>query len=310
MNVNKIINQKCAPSKKFTDNSCLTHESLKKIAREYNKKNKLNLYIDEDLPKKELVHELEKKLSDVCSNHVCWLRHKILQNLNDPDIIENTFRPKGPSRKYEWLSNFDIENVVNQYTSLYNDFIFLGALPYDFEDINIFGISKLNFEELEQQNKHKIGMVINLDEHYKGGSHWVSLYVDLEKYQIYFFDSVGKKPYKRIRKFINKILKYLYYKKYNQQLYVKDILHSINRYKENKNIEYVYDNEYIYNILKNFDIKYNNIQHQFKNSECGVYSINFITRLLDGETFENIINNPTSDDKMNEFRKLYFYNVN
>ena len=48
---------------------------------------------------------------------------------------------------------------------------------------------------------------MNLDEHYKKGSHWVALYADLSKYQVYYFDSVGKKPRKRIKKFINKIIK-------------------------------------------------------------------------------------------------------
>ena len=40
-------------------------------------------------------------------------------------------------------------------------------------------------------------------------------------------------------------------------------------------------------------IKFNQTRHQFKNSECGVYSINFILRLLKGETFEFICDNIT-----------------
>ena len=63
------------------------------------------------------------------------------------------------------------------------------------------------------------------------------------------------------------------------------------------------------NLLGGFDIRYNNIQHQFENSECGVYSINFIVRLLQGEKFNDIINNVTTDGKMNQFRKEYFRNV-
>ena len=48
-------------------------------------------------------------------------------------------------------------------------------------------------------------------------------------------------------------------------------------------------NPQIDNIIKNIDYKYNNIQHQTGNSECGVYSINFIIRLLNKEKF-NLIN--------------------
>ena len=49
------------------------------------------------------------------------------------------------------------------------------------------------------------GFVFNLDEHWKSGSHWVALYSDLSKGQIYFFDSYGKRPEKRIRSLVKRI---------------------------------------------------------------------------------------------------------
>jgi hypothetical protein len=57
---------------------------------------------------------------------------------------------------------------------------------------------------------------------------------------------------------------------------------------------------------ESMNIDYNKTRHQFKNSECGVYSVNFILRMLKGESFENICSNITSDDKVNECRKQYF----
>jgi hypothetical protein len=57
---------------------------------------------------------------------------------------------------------------------------------------------------------------------------------------------------------------------------------------------------------KLMDIKYNKTRHQYKNSECGVYSVNFILRLLKGETFDHICNNITTDDAVNECRKKYY----
>ena len=50
----------------------------------------------------------------------------------------------------------------------------------------MLGISNINFHDLEKSGKNKIGMVINLDEHWKEGSHWVALYTDLKNNQIYF----------------------------------------------------------------------------------------------------------------------------
>lgn len=298
----------CAPSKKYDSqsNTCFTIESLKNIAKAYNTKH--NDKIDINNNKKELVKNLEKKMKDKykCTKQTCWTRQKFLEKLEDEqkeDIMEKTFRPLGPSKKYGWLSTSHINEVIDQYHDIHKDFVFLGAVPYDFDDLKQLEIHNLDFSQLHKEGKSKIGMVINLDEHYKGGSHWVALYLDLDKNQIYFFDSVGKPPRTRIRKFINRVAKYLYKKKYHMNLSINDVL------KEMKNKSSASHNKYINNIMKGgFDIRYNNIQHQFQNSECGVYSINFIIRLVKGESFDSIINNVTKDDMMNLNRKKYFRN--
>ena len=90
----------------------------------------------------------------------------------------------------------------------------------------------------------------------------------MEKKQVYFCDSVGKKPEKRIQNYIDKINKYL----------------------KNNNV----------------DNKYNTTQHQEKDTECGVYSINFILRLLKGKNFDEIMKKKMSDDKINKCRNVYF----
>ena len=104
-------------------------------------------------------------------------------------------------------------------------------------------------------------MVINLDTSDGNGTHWVSLYINLKKRQLYFFDSYGKKPMKSIFNFMNRI--------YNEFT--------------NRNLDYN-----VVHTNKKFKVRYNTIQHQRKNSECGVYSMNFIIRLLNGEKFSDI----------------------
>lgn len=303
---------KCAPSKKYIDSSCFTLDSLKKIANSYNQRNTNK--IDTSIEKDKLVKELENKLSDKCSDQTCWLRLDFIKELDNEDIDINTFRPEGPTKKYEWLSTTHINDVIEQYQTIHKDFLFLGAIPYDFDDLPILGISDMKFDELEKQGKTKIGVIFNLDEHYKDGSHWVALFTDLNKNQVYFFDSLGKNPMKRIRKFINRITKYIYNKKYHQKLHINNIIDKIKNTKnipENKRKDYIKSNKYLKHILEDeFDIRYNHIQHQFENSECGVYSINFIIRLVCGESFDSIINNITNDKEMNSNRKIYFRNVN
>ena len=293
--------KKCAPAKNFNDGSCFSIESLKKIATEYNKVNKTNLInINDD--KKNMINQISKAFSKSCSNQTCWLRTDIVKKMKDAEINENTFRPLGPSKGNNWLSTTNINNVINQYEEKHDDFIFLGALPNDFQELKMLGLSNIDFDDFVSEKKTKIGLVINLDTHDKSGSHWVGLYTDLKKNKIYYFDSLGKKPGPRIKRFNNKILDYLYKKKYNKDLHIGSLLKTI-KDKKNNSSKYI---TLLSDKLNEFDIRHNNIQHQQGDSECGVYSINFIIRSANGETFDDIIKNITSDNEMNKCRKVYF----
>uniref|UniRef100_A0A6C0D9C2 Ubiquitin-like protease family profile domain-containing protein n=1 Tax=viral metagenome TaxID=1070528 RepID=A0A6C0D9C2_9ZZZZ len=297
--------EKCAPHIKYTEGSCFTLESLKLIANKYNKINKASQIKITD-NKKELVNRLTDAFSKSCDSQTCWLRLDVVKSLNNEDINDNTFRPTGPNKKYEWLSTTHINDVVSQYEDLYKDFVFLGAVPYDFQELPILGLSNINFDDFIKDGKTKLGMVINLDTHDQNGSHWVALYTDLVKNKLYFFDSFGKKPGKRIKKFNNHILNYMYKKKYNNELDFSKVLKMISSLDKKTSMKYY---KQVNEKLNGFDIRYNNIQHQQANSECGVYSINFILRLAKGETFDSITKNITLDDEVNKCRKVYFRNT-
>ena len=282
------MDNKCAPGKKYNSGSCFTIENLINIAIGLNKKhpnNKIKINNDKKYLLKNITKVMKNKYD--CNDQICWLNTDIVQKLND-DINFFTFRPEGPEKKTDWLSTTDINKVMYQYEKKYDDFKFFGAVPYDFGELPFLDVHNIKFNKLVEANKNKIGLVINLDKHTDGGSHWVGLYSDLNKNQIYFFDSFAKPPGKEIKKFITKIFEYMYNNKYNTNLTSEMI--------ENKD-----------NTLKNFDVTYNKNRHQFKNSECGVYSMNFILRLLkEEETFKSITNNITKDDKMNGCRDVYF----
>ena len=87
---------------------------------------------------------------------------------------------------------------------------------------------------------------------------------------IYFFDSVAKKPPQEVEDFIKKM---------------------INESKE------------INNELK---FAYNNIVHQQENTECGIYSIYFISEMLKGRKFHELINKIKRDSYMKKLRKFFF----
>jgi len=299
----KESDKKCAIGKKWEGGSCLSLEKLKLISSNYNKKYKTKPNFKEIINsdnKSSLVKQLNERLNQ-CSDQICWTRLDLVKEIDHNNEIEdNTFLPKGPSDKYEWLSTTHIDEVINQAQNINKNFIFLGAVPYDFEDLSGLQVYKIDFAEWEKNGYSKFGMVINLDTHDKKGSHWVALYFDLNKYQIYFFDSVGKRPGSRIRNFINKIIKYMYHKIYGQKLKINDVI----KLRDSGNLK---DHELAKNLEK-IEVKFNQNQHQFKDTECGVYSIYFILELLNGRNFNELSKNIVKDEQMNSFRGKYFRN--
>lgn len=280
------MDKKCAPSISFENGSCIPLKILVKLADAYNiysgeinNGSKINLYDDIDMIrpdeyKRYLIYELSKHLK-MDQNE--WIKHKCTEYMKEDakNELEQIYRPHGPQGKFDWLSTFDINYTLEQYEKKYKDFKFLGAVPIDFESLDYLPFKNLNLDKLYKSGKVRIGVIFNLDEHYKSGSHWVSLFIDLIKGQIYFSDSYGFKPEQRIIDFINKIEKYL-----------------INIRK-----------------LSNLDIRYNKTRHQRGGSECGVYSINFILRLLKGKSFDHITKKRIYDEKVNKCRNIYFKNI-
>lgn len=278
----------CAPSKKFLEKSCITLETIINMAEAYNiwsQKHKLNGEIQlskgnmEMLKpneyKKYLLNELSRRLDDICDDQICWTKQEFVKYMKKElhhELTHKTFRPIGPQGKFTWLNTVNINEVMKQYEDLYNDFKFLGAVPVDFDELPSLGICDLNFDELIKKGKTKLGIVFNLDEHYKSGSHWVAGFCDLLNHKLYYYDSYGIYPEARIRKLFMRIVDFCK-KKSNKQ----------------KIIAY-----------------YNKHRHQYKNSECGVYSISFILNLLNGKSFYDIVGNDYPDDSVNICRSKYF----
>jgi hypothetical protein len=295
--------RKCAPNKNYDSNNdtCFTLEQVIEMVKSYNNsinnKNKQIILDNKNLNKKILLDQLIKKLPKNCNSQECLLKEDFIVNIDNFDLKFNTLRPLGPNNKTKWLSSSDINQIMIQYTYKYDDFIFFGALPIDFEEIEL----PINYKHLYRyltnmykDNIYKIGFVFNLDNSKGTGSHWVALYLNLKKEQIYFFDSYGTPPVDEIISLMSKIAYWIIIKKYNKNILIEN-------YKINFNNNGICKYENF-----NIDIRYNILRHQYKNSECGVYSINFILRLLKGDNFELITEEKTRDDDINNCRKTYF----
>jgi hypothetical protein len=225
---------------------------------------------------------LNEYLKHMCDKESCWLKQKFVNGKLNHEI-KNSFAPKSPSewkkKPNAWLSNLDIDAVMKQYEKTYKCFEFLGSTSIDFDlrKNNSCVCNKLcNFNLADQikRGKTKIGIVFNTDPHYKGGEHWISLFINIKKRFIYFFDSVGTACPKEIRVFADRV---------------------INQGKEMQPP-----------IIFEFDQNHP-VSHQNTNTECGVYSLFFIINMLkDNLTKEYLKKHRLKDKYIEKFRKIFF----
>lgn len=265
------------PSNQMT---CYSLRKLKKMADSYNK------YYPQSIPisysgmnADELWTELQKRLSKECGNNeVCWVRQPFAKKSGDTELLKFTFKPPKPKGKYMWLSTSDIEDVMKQYEAAYPEFKFIGPVPIDFMKV-MPDLVLLDFAKLLKNGITKIGIIFNTDPSYRDGEHWISMFINLSppKPSISFYDSVAICPApSEVRKYIDYIIGQT------------DKLQKV------------------WGAKCNFTINCNNVKHQRKNSECGVYSMFYITESLRGKSFKQISNNIIRDEEMNANRDKFF----
>jgi hypothetical protein len=194
-------------------------------------------------------------------------------------LAKQYLRPKQPdewkSDPDMWLDSNNIRDVMKQYETLYKDFIFLGPFPIDFaspdadsdgKECLIKEICTLDLDKKELEGKKYIGIIFNLDRHDQGGSHWVASFINIPKNFCYYFDSFGIKPPPQIYKFM-------------QWLTIQE---------------------------PDMKLGWNGVPFQRSNSECGMFSMYFIARMLAKEPYRKFCKSSPSDAFMLSLRKWIF----
>jgi len=196
-------------------------------------------------------------------------------------LVSAYFRPKLPEgwkkNPNMWLNSDDINAVMKQYEEAYSHFKFIGVVPIDFSAPDPYQKSEkkcinqefclVDLKAEKAAGKKILGAVFNLDPHYKGGSHWVGLTVDLTRNKVYYFDSYGVKPPMQVAR----------YMRYLNTLDPQLVLESNGR------------------------------RFQYSDTECGMYSLYFIICMINGDNFTEFCKNPIADKWMRKHRKILFY---
>lgn len=274
---------KCSPKpvgqKHVASETCYSMDDLVRLKNAWNKRNPNNQVASTE--QHELWNELKNKFGNTCSNEKCW--YKQFANENEIQGMDDLFAPTSPnswkSNPNEWLSSSDITAVMRQYMKIYKCFQFYGPSPIDFDTVidNTCvenSLCHFNLKHLMDNGKFKIGISFNTDPHNKGGEHWISMFVNIRRGIIFFFDSAGNRAPPQIMKLVERII---------QQ--GKELT---------PQVHFTFDQNYPK-------------QHQYTTSECGMYSLYFMVSMLEDRLTQNYLKTHVITDKhMTRLRKIYY----
>ncbi len=283
---NTFLKVKCSPEnekengnkKKFT---CYTDDDLHKMKQIWNARHPDRPITTNDT--QEIWQHLKNFFIKSCNKESCWINKLVKGTKFEKDLLDS-FAPESPKEwkknPNEWLSSIDILEVMNQYEKAYKCFDFLGPSPIDYDTHKIYGecvweeLCHFSLQDMIKRGKFKIGICFNLDPHYKPGSHWVSMFINIKKGTIFYFDSAGEAIPKQIKKFADTVIE--------------------QGHRLEKPINFKFDQNHP-------------VEHQYGNTECGVYTLFFIVHMLEDKvTAEYLKTHIISDKYVEKFRKIYF----
>jgi len=205
----------CNPATlKDTRTTCLPTDILTRLRSTWNE-----LYPAFKIPmtiksKEKLWAALRKRLAAKreCASEYCALREMGDSSLQSAGAAY--FRPKQPeswrSDPDEWHDSVTISRVMEQYEDAYPAFEFIGPAAIDFDAQDIWGkcvvdeLCRLDLKQMMKDGTRQIGIVFNLDPHYKSGSHWICAFLDLVAGTAYYYDSYGMEPPAEIRRLLRR----------------------------------------------------------------------------------------------------------
>ena len=278
----EITPEKCSPktSSDKLEFTCYSKSALHKLKTLWNTRHP-DVMINTNEPR-EIWEKLRYNMRKLCNKESCWLRHQCIKNDLPSDFFLHNFAPKQPKewtkKPNTWLTSVEIEQIMKQYEKKYKNFIFLGPSPIDYDTRKLHDecvweeICKFSLLDYKSKGISNIGLIFNLDPHYKDGSHWVAMFINIRKKEIYYFDSYGDKIPRKLMKFVKEV-------KTQAQ-----------------------------NLGEKCHFKQTTRRHQYLSTECGMYSLYFIIQLLKGKPIE-FFNTRITDKYMRKLRSIYFNKI-
>jgi hypothetical protein len=260
---------------KDTRDTCLPKTMIHRLVKEWNTRHPEKPVVATE-SKRETWINLRRNMQE-CETEFCAVK-KLVPTATEQKEYKKFFRPEKPKEWIGdpdmWLATDDIEDVMEQYEDAIPSFEFIGPVPLDFASKSpVPSWGTCIIDEMCKLNLHKMKQA------------------GTEKIGICFnFDPHDKPGSHWVASMIDLKDDVIYY----YDSYGKPPPKEINDF---------------FAKCKTQGIKriiYNDIRHQKKQSECGMYSIFFLVSMLLGKKFNEICLDELTDDRMLLLRKIFF----
>lgn len=211
-----------------------------------------------------------------CETEYCVLEKMPGMTKTERNTLRGYFRPDKPDnwdkKPTTWLDSFNIEDVMNQYEDAYPKFEFIGPVPIDFDSKDgMWG--RCIVDELCK---------LDINDAKSKGTEMIGIIFNLDPH-----DQPGSHW---VCAFVDIPKKAAYYFDSYGYAPPKEVETLLKRLYD-QGIEHIY---------------YNDVRHQRKGSECGMYCLFTVICLLKGRSFHEICSKVVDDDLMNSFRDVLF----
>jgi hypothetical protein len=219
--------------------------------------------------------EKAKQITE-CESESCVLLHhkfKKVASSSVDKILDEFFKPEGPAMNFGLLSNYNIDEFLEQLTKRHTTFLHIPFQMRDFEKTRT-ELATIDLTKHFKNGKKKFGVVLNTDWSHGGGIHWYCLFGEHHGSHIVleYFNSSGRDPLVETQAWLHK---------------TKHHIHSTLRIPT--------------------EIKYSTgVLFQNDDHSCGVYCLMYIWLRLEGVPASWFNARNFNDEFMHKARKVLF----
>ena len=223
-----------------------------------------------------------------CTTEFCIVDKLPGLSVDERANLKGFFRPEMPNewkkKPTTWLDSFNIEDVMEQYEEAYPNFEFIGPVPIDFDapDGPVQGIAMKALDGTWGKCIVDELCKLDLKQMTAAGTEKIGIIFNLDKHDepgshwvCAFIDIPKSSAY--------------YFDSYGYEA-PNEVVVLFDRLRK-QGIQHTY---------------FNDVRHQRKGSECGMYCLYTILSLLLGRSFYDVCVNIVDDDTMNALRDVLF----